>query len=123
MVTVEADPVRVESRLAAGEIECPDCGGVLGGWGYGRTRRIAGLADAVRPRRVRCRGCAVTHVLLLVSVLMRRAYAAERVWAASRARASGRGHRRVGAEAALPAATVRRSLRRAAGTAPAADVS
>ena len=91
MVTVEADPVRVESRLAAGEIECPDCGGVLGGWGYGRTRRIAGLADAVRPRRARCRGCAVTHVLLPVSVLMRRAYAAERVWAALRARASGRG--------------------------------
>jgi len=115
MVTVEADPVRVESRLAAGEIECPDCGGVLGGWGYGRTRRIAGLADAVRPRRARCRGCAVTHVLLPVSVLMRRAYAAERVWAALRARASGRGHRRVGVEVGVPAATVRGWLRRAAG--------
>jgi hypothetical protein len=30
MVTVEVDPVRVESRLAAGEIACPCCGGVLG---------------------------------------------------------------------------------------------
>src|SRR6516164_2440770 len=46
---------------------------------------------------------------------MRRAYAAERVWAALRARASGRGHRRVGVEVGVPAATVRGWLRRAAG--------
>ena len=44
MVTVEVDPVRVESRLAAGAIACPTCGdGVLGGWGYARARRIDGL--------------------------------------------------------------------------------
>ncbi|MBX8689175.1 helix-turn-helix domain-containing protein, partial [Mycobacterium sp. 20091114027_K0903767] len=35
MVTVEADLVSVESRLAAGEIGCPSCAdGVLGGWGF-----------------------------------------------------------------------------------------
>ncbi|WP_414018089.1 hypothetical protein [Mycobacterium heckeshornense] len=46
MVTVEADVVRVESRLAAGEIACPACGdGVLGGWGYARARQIEGLRD------------------------------------------------------------------------------
>jgi hypothetical protein len=34
MVTVGADPVRVESRLAAGEIGCPTCrDGVLGAGG------------------------------------------------------------------------------------------
>ena len=114
MVTVEVDPVRVESRLAAGEIGCPRCGGVLGGWGYGRARRIAGLAGPVRPRRARCRACAVTHVLLPVTVLLRRAYAAEWIWAALLARASGWGHRRIGAEIGVPAATVRGWLRRAA---------
>jgi hypothetical protein len=114
MVTVEVDPVRVESRLAAGEIACPGCGGVLVGWGRARTRRIAGLGDPVRPRRARCRACAVTHVLLPVTVLLRRAYAAEQIWTALTARASGWGHRRIGAELRVPAATVRGWLRRAA---------
>lgn len=55
MVTVEADLVCVESRLAAGQISCPACSqGVLGGWGFARTRRVVGLAGAVRPRRARC---------------------------------------------------------------------
>ena len=45
MVTVEVDPVRVESRLAAGEIGCPRGGdGVLTGWGHARSRWIDGLA-------------------------------------------------------------------------------
>lgn len=115
MVTVEADPVRVESRLTAGGIACPACGGgVLGGWGYARTRRIAGMTDPVRPRRARCRACAVTHVLLPVTVLLRRAYAAERIWAVLTARADGSGHRRIGASLGVPAATVRGWLRRAA---------
>ena len=113
MVTVEVDPVRVESRLAAGEIGCPGCGGVLGGWGHARVRRIAGLADPVRPRRARCRACAVTHVLLPVTVLVRRAYAAEQIWAALNARADGLGHRRIAAVIRVPAATVRGWLRRA----------
>ena len=114
MVTVEVDPVRVESRLAAGEIGCPGAVGVLAGWGYARARRIAGLADPVRPRRARCRACAVTHVLLPVTVLLRRAYAAELVWAALVPAPSGWGHRRIGAELGVPAATVRGWLRRAA---------
>lgn len=114
MVTVEVDSVRVESRLAAGEIECPGCGGVLGGWGHARVRRIAGVAGPVRPRRARCRACTVTHVLLPVTVLLRRAYAAEQIWAALNARADGLGHRRISAVIGVPAATVRGWLRRAA---------
>lgn len=115
VVTVEVDPVRVESRLAAGAIPCPACvGGVLGGWGHARVRRIEGLADLVRPRRARCRACAVTHVLLPVTVLLRRAYAAERIWGAFGARAEGLGHRRIAARLGVPAATVRGWLRRAA---------
>lgn len=115
MVTVEADPVRVESRLAAGGIGCPTCrDGVLGGWGYARARQIEGLRDPLRPRRARCRSCLVTHVLLPLSVLVRRAYAAERIWAVFTARSEGSGHRRIGASLGVPAATVRGWLRRAA---------
>lgn len=112
MVTVEVDLVRVESRLAAGELSCPSCpDGVLARWGYGRSRRVVGLADPVRPRRSRCRGCAVTHVLLPVSLLLRRAYAAELIWAVFEARAAGVGYRRIAAAAGIPACTVRRWLR------------
>lgn len=115
MVTVEADVVHVESRLSSGGIGCPTCrGGVLSGWGYARARQIEGLRGLVRPRRARCRACAVTHVLLPVTVLLRRAYAAERIWAALTARAAGLGHRRIGVSLGLPAATVRGWLRRAA---------
>jgi hypothetical protein len=46
-------------------------------------------------------------------MLLRRAYAAERVWAAVRARANGWGHRRISAEFSVPATTVRGWLRRA----------
>ena len=112
MVTVEVDPVRVESRLAAGEIGCPRCGdGVLTGWGHARSRWIDGLADSLRPRRARCRSCRATHVLLPVTVLLRRAYAAERIWAALTARSNGEGHRRIGVSLGVPAATVRGWLR------------
>ncbi|VBA54439.1 hypothetical protein LAUMK142_04658 [Mycobacterium pseudokansasii] len=114
MVTVEADPVRVESRLAVGGIGCPTCrDGVLGKCGYARVRQIDGIGDPLRPRRGRCRSCAVTHVLLPVTVLLRRAYAAERIWAVVTARATGAGHRRIGAGLQIPAATVRGWLRRA----------
>jgi hypothetical protein len=49
-----------------------------------------------------------------VTVLLRRAYAAERIWAALSARAQGLGHRRIEAVVRVPAATVRGWLRRAA---------
>ncbi|MEZ5130340.1 MAG: helix-turn-helix domain-containing protein [Mycobacterium sp.] len=112
MVTVEVDPVRVESRLAAGELRCPSCpDGVLAGWGFARSRRVMGLADPVRPRRSRCRGCAVTHVLLPVSLLLRRAYSAELIWAVLKAKAAGEGHRRIATSVGIPGCTVRRWLR------------
>jgi len=45
MVTVEADVDRVECRLAAGELSCPSCGGVLAGWGRARPRQLRGPAQ------------------------------------------------------------------------------
>ena len=114
MVTVEVDSVRVESRLAGGAIACPAClDGVLGGWGYARARHVEGLDDPVRPRRARCRSCLVTHVLLPVTMLLRRAYAAERIWMALSARAEGVGHRGIAARLQVPPSTVRGWLRRA----------
>ena len=104
MVTVEADPVDVESRLAGGAIGCPACSrrraqaaGVCPG-----LARSQGLCDPVRPRRARCRSCLVTHVLLPVTVLLRRAHAAERVWMSLTARAQGFGHRRIAARSEGP---------------------
>ena len=75
MVTVEADVDRVERRLAGGELSCPSCGGVLAGWGRARPRQVRGPDGLVElcPRRSRCTGCRVTHVLLPVTALLRRA--------------------------------------------------
>jgi hypothetical protein len=54
-------------------------------------------------------------VLLPVTVLLRRAYAADVIGAAVAARAAGAGHRPVGGLLRAPAATVRGWLRRLAG--------
>jgi hypothetical protein len=65
VLTVNGDGDEVERRLAGGELACPSCGGVLGGWGNARQRpvRTAEGPDAVLvPRRSRCRGCGATHV-------------------------------------------------------------
>ncbi|MGH3967850.1 MAG: helix-turn-helix domain-containing protein [Mycobacterium sp.] len=112
MVTVEVDPVRVESRLAAGEVSCPSCpDGVLAGWGFARSRTVVGMVERVRPRRSRCRGCGATHVLLPVTLLLRRAYLADLIWGALAAKAAGFGHRLIGARLGIPGATVRGWLR------------
>lgn len=113
-MTVEADQVRVESRLVSGCIECPGCSAALRPWGWARARGVCGL-PRLRPRRARCPGCSVTHVLLPVTVLVRRAYAVEVIGAALVARAAGSGHRVIGAGLDVPPATVRGWLR-VAGT-------
>jgi hypothetical protein len=115
MVTVEADVDRVERRLAAGELSCPSCGGVLAGWGRARPRLLRGPDGLVQlcPRRSRCTGCGVTHVLLPVTVLLRRADTAAVIVSALAAKATRRlGFRRIAADVARPAETVRGWLRR-----------
>jgi hypothetical protein len=114
VVTVGADVDQVERRLAAGELSCPACSGVLAGWGWARPRQLRGLDGPVRlcPRRSRCTGCGVTHVLLPVAALLRRADVAAVITSALVAKAVRRvGFRRIAAELARPAETVRGWLR------------
>lgn len=115
LLTVEADPVSVESRLAAGALSCPACLGLLVPWGWAADRRVHGVDGVLRPRRARCVACLVTHVLLPVTMLARRAYSAATVMAALVAKAAGLGHRAVAVRLGVPAGTVRGWLRRMAG--------
>ena len=114
MLTVNGDGDEVERQLAGGELACPSCGGVLGGWGNGRPRpvRMAEGRDVVLvPRRSRCRQCGATHVLLPAWCLARRADAGEVIGRALEAKAAGAGHRKVAELLGRPASTVRGWLR------------
>jgi len=109
VVMVGTDVVEVERRLRAGELVCP-CGGGLVPWGHARERDVRGVG-VLRPRRARCGGCFVTHVLLAVSCLLRRADGVDVIGAALRMRAAGVGHRPIAARLGRPVSTVRGWLR------------
>jgi hypothetical protein len=117
LVTVGGDPAAVEQRLVEGRVVCPACCGVLAGWGHARARlvRDSGGVVRVRPRRARCRGCGVTHVLLPVGLLLRRADTVVVIGAALTARAGRTGYRRIAVVLGRPVETVRGWLRRFAG--------
>ena len=120
MVTVGADARVVERRLAAGRLRCPVCSGRLAGWGHARARVIRGagrIGWRLRPRRSRCGGCGVTHVLLPVSCLLRRADGVAVIWAALAGKAAGLGFRPIALGLGRPASTVRDWLARFAGRA------
>ncbi len=120
MVTVGVVAGVVEWRLAAGRLRCPGCSGRLAGWGHARERVIRG-ADGIgwrlRPRRSRCGGCGVTHVLLPVSCLLRRADGVAVIWAALAGKAAGLGFRPIALGLGRPASTVRDWLARFAARA------
>jgi hypothetical protein len=120
VLTVNGDQGLVERQLACGELACPKCGGVLGGWGSGRLRRIRvldGPDTELVPRRSRCTGCGATHVLLPAWCLSRRADAGAVIGAALEAAAARRGHRGIAVLLGRPPSTVRGWLRRFAGRA------
>lgn len=108
------DAVVVERDLAAGLMECPACGGVVGPWGWARQRVLRRRVGSVlfRPRRGRCRSCRVTHVLLPVGTLVRRRDGVEVIGAALLAWLAGSGHRVIAVLVGVPADTVRGWLRR-----------
>ena len=104
-----------QADLAGSELRCPDCPGQLRRWGFVRTRSLrcaGGGRVSLRPRRVRCAGCRVTHVLLTALAPPHRAYAIDVVGQALLASASGRSHRTIGADLGVPADTVRDWIRR-----------
>jgi len=120
VLTVGMDARGVERMLEEGGLSCPGCGGRLARWGYAQRRVVFGLGRRgrpVRPRRSRCTGCGVTHVLLPAWFLLRRADAGEVIGAALQQAAAGRGHRKIARLLGRPPSTVRGWLRRLAGRA------
>jgi len=117
VVTVGVNSAGVERRLVEGRLACPGCGARLAGWGHARARVLRGPDGPVwtRPRRSRCTGCGVTHVLLPLVALLRRADTAVVIGTALAAKAIGLGWRRVARLVGRPALTVRGWLRRFAG--------
>ena len=109
-------PQDAEAWLADAVMCCPRCGGALAKWGYARERtvRAPGVATVtVRPRRVRCRDCATTHILLPTALQPRRADTTEVIGTALAHKANGLGFRRIAARMGRAESTVRRWLRRA----------
>ena len=123
MITV-VDPDAARCALRAGVLSCPEpgCDGILRVWSRARARRVRrrdGALIVLRPDRARCRGCAVTQVLLPAWCVPRRGYDVEVVGATLLAAAEGAGHRRAAACVEVPAGTVRGWLRAVRAGAPA----
>jgi hypothetical protein len=119
-VIVVLDEARALRDLDSGALPCPGCSAPLRPWGFARTRSLrlfGGGLVGLRPRRVLCRSCAVTHVLLPARAPARHAYAIEVVGQALLAGANGLGHRAIGADLGLPPDTVRGWIRRASARA------
>ncbi|MFJ3309574.1 hypothetical protein ACIPSA_42400 [Streptomyces sp. NPDC086549] len=115
MLIVDTDVVCVERQLRAQELMCPACRAVLAPWGHGRPREIRGDLGArlfVRPRRSRCTGRQVTHVLLPEMMWPRRMDAAEVIGTGPEIAALGLGHRQIAARLGLADGTVRGWVRR-----------
>ena len=93
----------VDAQLGSGLLRClvPGCGGRLARWGFGLERDLVGLGGGirrVRPRRALCAGCGVSRVLLPDSMLRRRQYGVEVIWAALLAAVRQRPWNQVAAE-------------------------
>ncbi len=113
------DLARAEADLTAGELTCPGYGGTRRPWGYGRARTVLDHGSTtltLRPRRARCVACGATQVLLLGSVLPRRADTTAVIGTALLASARGAGYRRIAEDIARPLTAVRRWLRSVRGS-------
>jgi hypothetical protein len=106
---------QLEADLAAGRIACPDYGGPLARWWFGRERpvRMLRAVPPPRPRRAVCHPCAKTHALLPAWSVPRRRDGTEAIIAALLDAAAGQGHRMIAARLGRPPGTVRGWLRRA----------
>jgi len=118
-VIVVLDPQRAQADLTAELLRCPGCTGPLRPWGFARARSLRSACGTatLRPRRARCSGCAVTHVLLPARAPARHAHTIELIGLALLASARGDSARTISAELAVPADTIRGWVRRATGRA------
>ena len=94
-----------QQALAAGQLSCPGCAAALRPWGWATPRRVRGRAGRIvltRLRRVRCRACKVSHVLLPAAWLPRRLDEVDLIGAALLGTARGAGHRRLAARLYRP---------------------
>ncbi|MGW1529771.1 DUF6431 domain-containing protein [Streptomyces sp. NPDC002159] len=100
----------MERQLQTDRLTCPACNAALAPCGHGRPREVRGDLGTclfVHPRRSRCPGCQVTHVLLPESLWPRRADATEVIGAGLEIAALGMGHRQVAAHLGRAEGTVR----------------
>lgn len=114
MLIVGTDQDVVEADLLGGRLACPACGGVLGPWGHGlwrNLRRGGSEEERWRPRRSRCRSCAVTHICLVECCFLRRRDDVETIGGAIAAKVAGEGHRSIAKAIGVCESTVRRWLR------------
>jgi transposase-like protein len=115
MKIVETNVSVVETALVEGQLQCPDCNGVLSPWAHARARvvRLVGVDDRRTFRRSRCSSCGKTHVLVPNDTLVRRRDGIAVIGPALLESASGTGHRKIAIRLGLPPETVRGWLRRA----------
>jgi Domain of unknown function (DUF6431) len=96
---------QAKADLAGPELTCPHCPGRLRRWGFARARSLRSFGGGrvwLRPRRVRCTSCRVTHVLLPALAPPHRAYTIDLVGRALLASAGGQSHRAIGADLGVP---------------------
>jgi len=119
LMIIVLDPSEAQASFAAGTQRCASCSGVLAPWGYATQRVVRGREGTVslRPPRVRCRSCRVTHVVVPARFLPRASATAEVVGDVLVQAAGGRGHRRIAAGLGVAADTVRGWIRRATANA------
>lgn len=111
---VEHGKQLLPDRRAAG----PDCNAPLHRYGHGRAQTVRGPGEStlsVTPRRVRCPGCARTHLPAPAALPARRADTSEVIGMALAARTRGAGARRIAATLGRAVSTVRAWLRPDAG--------